>query len=201
MTSCARSKTTPVRAPAPAAGSSPPTPWPRRRIPGHLAAGQRAACRRLDPRKDEVGVARPACRSWSWCGATCVRARSSRAGSLRMPSPAWPRRGGSTNAVLHLLAMARKPASSSPSTISTASARETPLLCDLKPAADSWLPTFIAQAAFTLVQRLKQAAFCTPAHDGHRPDAWRRAAAAVETPGQEVVRPLDRPIKPTWRLW
>ena len=155
----------------------------------------------VDPRKDEVGR---------------------RAGELVMdvlrqglrPSQILTRRafenaiaavaatGGSTNAVLHLLAMARE--ANVPLSIADfdAISRRTPLLADLKPggvhvAAD----VDHAGGIPVLVQRLVQGGYA----DGSQLTVTTRtlaeeAAKAVETPGQDVIRPLEHPIKPVGSL-
>src|ERR687885_929450 len=155
----------------------------------------------VDPRKDEIGR---------------------RAGELVMdvlqqglrPSQILTRRafenavaavaatGGSTNAVLHLLAMARE--ANIPLSIADfdAISRRTPLLADLKPggvhvAAD----VDRAGGIPVLVQRLVQGGYA----DGSQLTVTTRtlaeeAAKAVETPGQDVIRPLEDPIKPVGSL-
>ncbi len=110
--------------------------------------------------------------------------------------------GGSTNAVLHLLALARE--AGIPLTIDDfdAISRRTPLLADLKPggvhvAAD----VDRAGGIGVIAQRLVEGGFA----DGAQLTATgntlaEEAAQAVETPGQDVIRPLDNPIKPVGSL-
>ena len=105
--------------------------------------------------------------------------------------------GGSTNAVLHLLAMAREAGVElSIDDFQTVSER-TPLLADLKPAG-----RFVASDVHTaggipvLAKRLVDGGFV----DGSAITITGRtlaeeAAEAKETPGQEVIRPLANPIK------
>ncbi len=110
--------------------------------------------------------------------------------------------GGSTNAVLHLLAIARE--AGVPLTIDdfdTVSNR-TPTLADLKPGG-RFVATDLDHAGGTrlVAQRLLKAgkldgSQLTPS--GHT--LAEESATAVEEPGQEVVRPLDRPLKPTGGL-
>ena len=110
--------------------------------------------------------------------------------------------GGSTNAVLHLLAIAREAeVDLSLDDFDRISAR-TPLIADLKPSG-RFVATELHAAGGTalVVKRLIEA----KAVDGSLPTVTQRtlgeeAARAVETPGQEVVRPADRPIKPTGGL-
>jgi dihydroxy-acid dehydratase len=110
--------------------------------------------------------------------------------------------GGSTNAVLHLLAIAREVGV--PLTIDdfdTVSSR-TPTLADLKPGGRFVAADLDRAGGIQLVvQRLLKAGKI----DGSQRTPSGRtlgeeAAVAVETPGQEVVRPLDKPLKPTGGL-
>ncbi len=110
--------------------------------------------------------------------------------------------GGSTNAVLHLLALARE--AGIPLTIDDfdAISRRTPLLADLKPggvhvAAD----VDRAGGIPVIAQRLVRGGYA----DGNQRTASGTTLAveadkAQETPGQDVIRPLDRPIKPVGSL-
>ena len=110
--------------------------------------------------------------------------------------------GGSTNAVLHLLAIARE--AGVPLEIDDfdrISAR-VPLLADLKPGG-----RFVANDLFhaggipLVVQRLAEGGFL---HTGAITVTGRtigeHAREAKETSGQQVVRPLANPIKPTGGL-
>src|SRR5438874_10100349 len=110
--------------------------------------------------------------------------------------------GGSTNAVLHLLAMARE--ANVPLVIDdfdTVSKR-TPLLADLKPGGQ-YVAVDLDRAGGVplLVQRLVSAGLVdakqlTPSGR----TIGEEASVAVETPGQDVVRPLSNPIKPNGGL-
>jgi dihydroxy-acid dehydratase len=110
--------------------------------------------------------------------------------------------GGSTNAVLHLLAIAREAGVElSIDDFDRVSAR-TPLLADLKPGG-RFVATDLYRAGGIrlLAQRLKQAGVLhSECMTVTTKTIGEEASAAVETPGQEVVRPLDRPIKPTGGL-
>ncbi len=110
--------------------------------------------------------------------------------------------GGSTNGVLHLLAVANEAGIELTIDDFDRISERTPLLGDLKPGG-----RFVAKDLFeaggvgVLVKRLDEAGVL------HR-DALtvtgrtigEEADAAVETPGQEVVRPLSDPLKPTGGL-
>jgi dihydroxy-acid dehydratase len=161
-----------------------------------LAPMNTAAVPQVDPRKEAVAFR---------CGEIAVQAVKSglkprdiatrKAFENAIASVAAS--GGSTNAVLHLLAMARE--AGVPLSIDdfqTISAK-TPLLVDLKPAG-----RFVAVDVDTaggmgvIAKRLVDGGYA----DGSCMTVTGRtlaveAAEAKETPGQEVIRALDNPIK------
>ncbi|MPY88066.1 MAG: dihydroxy-acid dehydratase [Luteitalea sp.] len=106
--------------------------------------------------------------------------------------------GGSTNAVLHLLAIAREAGIALDiDDFDTISAR-TPLLCDLKPGG-----RFVAHDLYRaggqrlVAKRLAEAGLLhTDAVTVTGKTIGAEAALATETPGQEVIRPLGNPLKP-----
>jgi dihydroxy-acid dehydratase len=105
--------------------------------------------------------------------------------------------GGSTNSVLHLLAIAREAGVPLEIDDFQKVSERTPLLCDLKPfgrfvAADMHRAGGIRLLAKRLLDGKKihaNAMTVTGKTIGEE------AAAAVETPDQEVIAPLDRPLK------
>jgi dihydroxy-acid dehydratase len=110
--------------------------------------------------------------------------------------------GGSTNAVLHLLAIARE--SGLPLNIDDFDriSRQVPLLADLKPGGRFMATDLHHAGGIRLVaKRLLDAGLL---HGDQMTVTTRtiaeEAREAKETPGQEVLRPLDRPIKPTGGL-
>ncbi len=105
--------------------------------------------------------------------------------------------GGSTNAVLHLMAIAKEagvPLSLEDFDRISASV---PLLADLKPGGRFVATDLYAAGGTTVVaQRLAQAGRLQPASitvTGRT--IGDEASQAAETPGQEVVRPLDSPLQ------
>ncbi len=110
--------------------------------------------------------------------------------------------GGSTNAVLHFLAIAHE--MNIPLTIDDFDriSSKTPLLCDLKPGGRYVAADYQAAGGSRLLaQRLIEGGYI---------DGWclnvsgktlaEEAAAAQETAGQDVIRPINNAIKPTGGL-
>ncbi len=109
--------------------------------------------------------------------------------------------GGSTNAVLHLLALARE--ANVPLTIDdfdTISER-TPWLADLKPGGRYVAADLDRAGGVQLVaKRLVEGGYADPAQKTPAGTFGDEAKRAVETPAQDVVRPLGNPLKPTGGL-
>jgi len=110
--------------------------------------------------------------------------------------------GGSTNAVLHLLAVAREAGVELDIDDFDRIAEQTPTTCDLKPggrfvAKDLYEAGGIALVAKRLLDagRLHGDAVTITGRT-----IGDYAREATETPGQEVVRPLEDPVKPTGGL-
>ncbi len=107
--------------------------------------------------------------------------------------------GGSTNAVLHLLAVAREAGIRLTIDDFDKINRKVPLLADLKPGGRFMAADLYAAGGTTLVaKRLLDAGIL----HGSQPTVTGRtigeeAGQATETPGQQVLRPLANPIKPT----
>ena len=110
--------------------------------------------------------------------------------------------GGSTNAVLHLLAIAREAEVGLTIDDFDLICNRTPLLADLKPGG-RFVATDLYRAGGSrlLAQRLQEAGAL---HEDQITVTGRtigeEAATAEETAGQEVVRPVSDPIKPTGGL-
>jgi dihydroxy-acid dehydratase len=107
--------------------------------------------------------------------------------------------GGSTNAVLHLLAVAREAGLELSIDDFDRIASQTPMLCDLKPGGRYVATDMHAAGGTALVAaRLLEAGLLhQDAATVHGSTIGELARAAEETPGQQVVRPLSNPIKPT----
>jgi dihydroxy-acid dehydratase len=110
--------------------------------------------------------------------------------------------GGSTNGVLHLLAVATEMGVELSIDDFDRIAERTPLLCDLKPGGRFVAPDLYEAGGVPLVmKRLKDAGLL---HENAQTVTGKTigeiAEQAVEADGQEVVRPLSDPIKPTGGL-
>ncbi len=105
--------------------------------------------------------------------------------------------GGSTNGVLHLLAVAREAGIELEIDDFERISRQTPLLADLKPGGRFVATDLYAAGGVPLI--LNRLAEAGTLHGGAITVSGRtigeEAAAAVETPNQEVVRPLSNPLK------
>src|SRR5437764_10768705 len=110
--------------------------------------------------------------------------------------------GGSTNGVLHLLAVASE--MGVPLSIDDFDriSERTPLLCDLKPGGQFVAPDLYEAGGVPLVlKRLKDAGVLhSDAQTVTGLTVGEHADGATETEGQRVVRPLEDPIKPTGGL-
>jgi dihydroxy-acid dehydratase len=106
--------------------------------------------------------------------------------------------GGSTNAVLHLLAIAREAGVELSLGDFDRISDRTPLIADLKPSGRFVATDMHAAGGSPLVvKRLVEGGYI----DGHAVTVTGRTLAeesvsAAETPGQEVIRTLERPVKP-----
>ncbi|HEY3729404.1 MAG TPA: dihydroxy-acid dehydratase [Solirubrobacteraceae bacterium] len=110
--------------------------------------------------------------------------------------------GGSTNGVLHLLAIAKEMGIELRIDDFHEISERTPLLCDLKPSGRFVAPDLYQAGGVPLVmKRLMEAGLL---HEDALTVTGRtvgeHAAAAREAEGQEVVRPLSNPIKETGGL-
>ena len=110
--------------------------------------------------------------------------------------------GGSTNAVLHLLALAREAGVALDIDDFQKVSERTPLLCDLKPfgrfvAVDMHRAGGIRLLARRLAEakKLHEDALTVTGKT-----LGEEASSAVETPGQQVIAPIDKPFKATGGL-
>jgi dihydroxy-acid dehydratase len=110
--------------------------------------------------------------------------------------------GGSTNGVLHLLALAREAEVELDIDDFDRIAAQVPTTCDLKPGGRFLAKDLYDAGGIAVVaKRLLDAGML---HENAQTVTGRtigeHAREAVETPGQQVVRPLDDPIKKTGGL-
>ena len=155
----------------------------------------------MDPRKDEVAYK---------CGQMVMELlkndlrprRLITRKSLENAIAAVATTGGSTNAVLHLLAIAREAGLRLTMDDFDKINRKVPLLADLKPGGRFMSADLYAAGGTTLVaKRLLDAGILhvdQPTVTGRT--IGEEAKQAKETPGQQVLRPLSNPIKPTGGL-
>ena len=107
--------------------------------------------------------------------------------------------GGSTNGVLHLLAVAREMDVPLQIDEFDAISERTPLLCDLQPGGQ-YVATELYEAGGVplVLKRLNEAGLLhADAQTVTGRTIGEHAAEAAETAGQQVVRPLGNPLKPT----
>jgi dihydroxy-acid dehydratase len=120
-------------------------------------------------------------------------------GALENAIAAVAMSGGSTNGVLHLLAVAREMGVPLEIDEFDAISERTPLLCDLQPGG-RYVATDLYEAGGVplVLKRLGEAGMLREqALTVTGRTIGEEAAAASETPGQRVVRPLTEALKPT----
>jgi dihydroxy-acid dehydratase len=104
--------------------------------------------------------------------------------------------GGSTNAVLHLLAIASDAGVSLQLETFDRIFAKTPILADLKPGGRFTAPDmFTAGGMRLLAHRLQQAGLLRDGPTASGRSIFEEIADARETRGQEVIRPIAKPIK------
>ena len=109
--------------------------------------------------------------------------------------------GGSTNAVLHLLAIAREAQLDITIDDFDRISRNVPVLADLKPTGRFLSKDLhIAGGIAVVANRLKEHGQLNDSPTVSGRSIFQEADAAQEPDGQQVVRPLDNPIKPAGHL-
>lgn len=149
----------------------------------------------VDPRKSQVAFDCGQLAMSLWKKDTRAR-QIITAASLRNAIVSVAATGGSTNAVLHLLAIARD--AGVPLTIDEFGKifASTPLLADLKPGGHfTAVDMYQAGGMRLLGKLLKDAGLLTDALTVSGKTLFEEIASAKETPGQQVIRPLSNPIK------
>lgn len=103
---------------------------------------------------------------------------------------------GSTNAVLHLLAIAHEAGSELTLDDLDEIGVGTPVLTDLKPGGRFTAPDMEAAGGMRLLaSRLRELGLVTDTPTVSGDSLFELAEAASDRPGQEVIRPADRPVK------
>ncbi|HXW54102.1 MAG TPA: dihydroxy-acid dehydratase [Candidatus Cybelea sp.] len=104
--------------------------------------------------------------------------------------------GGSTNAVLHLLAIARDAGVDLSIDEFDRISAKTPLIADLKPFGRFAAPDmFRAGGMRLLAERLREAHLLEDGITASGKTLFEEIRSAQEEPGQQVLRPLSRPLK------
>jgi len=116
--------------------------------------------------------------------------------SLRNAIASVAATGGSTNAVLHLLAIARDAGVPLALDEFDEISAKTPILADLKPGGRFVAPDMFRAGGMRLLgKRLLEAGLLTDAPTVSGKGLFEEVRDAQETPGQEVLRPLANPMK------
>lgn len=103
---------------------------------------------------------------------------------------------GSTNAVLHLIAIAREAGLNLPLNAFDDISRRTPVIADLKPGGRFMAPDMhLAGGSRLLGLRLREAGLLSEADTVSGQTLYTEIDAAQETTGQQVIRPLAEPVK------
>jgi dihydroxy-acid dehydratase len=104
--------------------------------------------------------------------------------------------GGSTNAVLHLLAIARDAGVALKIDEFDQISAKTPVLADLKPGGRFTAPDMFHAGGMRLLgKRLREAGLLNDGKTASGRNLFDEIRDAAETPSQEVLRPLSNPLK------
>jgi dihydroxy-acid dehydratase len=116
--------------------------------------------------------------------------------SLRNAATLVTATAGSTNAVLHLLAIAREAGVDFDIDEFDDVSRHTPIIADLKPAG-RFMATdlFLAGGTRLVLEKLRKAGRLTDTPTISGRTLFEEAMQAQESPGQEVVVPFDQPLE------
>lgn len=155
----------------------------------------------VDPRKDDAGYRAGAVLMEALKAGRCPRAIMDRA-AFENAVASVAATGGSTNAVLHLLALARDCGVELDIDDFDRISERTPLLVDLKPGGRYVAADVDKAGGIQLIaQRLVAGGYADGACMTVTGQTLAEASsAAEETPGQDVIRALGDPIKPTGGL-
>ena len=109
--------------------------------------------------------------------------------------------GGSTNAVLHLIAIAREFGIPLEMHDFDELSERTPFICDLSPGGQYVAKDYQeAGGSRVLAKRLMERGLLQDISTVSGRTLFEEAAVATETPGQQVIRPWDNPLKATGGL-
>ncbi len=118
------------------------------------------------------------------------------ADAIRNAATVMTATAGSTNGVLHLLAIAREAGVEFELEEFDSISRRTPVIADLKPGGRFMAPDMhLAGGTRLLAQRLQQAGMLNDAPTVTGQSLFEELAAAEETPNQKVILSVDAPLK------
>lgn len=118
------------------------------------------------------------------------------ADSLHNAAVAVTATAGSTNAILHLLAIAREADVALPLDVFDAVSRQTPVIADLKPGGRYMAPDMhLAGGSRVLGARLRAAGLLKDMPTVSGQSLYAELDQAVETPGQKVILDAAQPLK------
>jgi dihydroxy-acid dehydratase len=149
----------------------------------------------VDPRKAQVAID---------CGKQVMQLLANDVRPKQIITPAALRNaitsvlatGGSTNGVLHILAIARD--AGVPLTLDEFDrlSKKTPVLADLKPGGRFAAPDMAAAGGMGLLgKRLRETGLLEDSLTVSGKNLFEEIRSARETPGQEVIRPVSNPLK------
>lgn len=116
--------------------------------------------------------------------------------SLRNAATVVTATAGSTNAVLHLLAIAREAGVDFNIDEFDEISRHTPIIADLKPVGRFMAPDlFLAGGTRLVIEKLREAGRLTDTPTVSGNSLFEEASQAEESPGQEVIVPFDQPLE------
>ncbi len=154
------------------------------------------------PDKDEAAATRPAAWRCAWCATTCGPSQIITRDAIDNAIAGVAASGGSTNGVLHLLAIAWE--LGIPLTIDDFDtiAERTPIVASLTPGG-RFVATDLHEAGGVAVMTRELAKAGLVHAEARNVDGrtlGEIAADAHETPGQEVIVPIEAPLSPTGGL-
>lgn len=120
--------------------------------------------------------------------------------ALRNAMAALQAMGGSTNAVVHLAAVCGRLGIPFDARLLDDIGRRVPLLVDLQPSGQHYMEQFHKAGGVPALLKAVRSELATDAQTIHGRTIGEIIDAAVEEPGQAVIRPVEEPLKPVGAL-